>query len=93
MTSGDLTVGLETATAAYATVAAALEHAEEGASARIEVSRDRDVLVVRVTFGGDMPDDSRLLDLADRVGAAGGELRVTSAGDDTTMGARLPCES
>lgn len=89
-TSGDLAVGFETATAAYATVAAALEHAE-GASARIEVRRDRAVLEVRVTFGGERPDDSRLLDLADRVGAAGGELEITTAGEDTTMEARLPC--
>ena len=93
VTSGDLTVGLEPATAAYATVAASLQHARQGAPAQIEVSRDRAVLVVRITFGGEVPDDSRLVDLADRVGAAGGELRIILAGDDTTMEARLPCES
>jgi signal transduction histidine kinase len=89
-------VGMETAMAAYATVAAVLdsvEHPGSNTRAVILVDRDGDILTVSVEVqapGGTVLAD--FVDVADRVGALGGRLTTAEAATGTTVvTAVIPC--
>jgi signal transduction histidine kinase len=89
-------VGMETATAAYATVAAVLhsiEHPSPNTRAVILVDRDGDILTVGAEVqapGGTVLGD--FVDVADRVGALGGRLTTAEAATGTTaVTAVIPC--
>jgi signal transduction histidine kinase len=85
--------------AAYVTVAAALDNVVTHARtdhAHVALEEERDALIVRVADRGQggAVIGRGLTDVADRVGALGGSLEVTSRpGDGTDVVARLPCES
>jgi signal transduction histidine kinase len=96
--TGDLHVETETAMAAYATVAAALDPRRQLAatSAVVSIVRRNGTMTITIDGLGVVSDDSNapdLTELADRVGAAGGNLAVTSANGHTTFTAALPCAS
>ena len=76
-------------TTAYVTVAEAIEDAgRRGASfAAVRVAREGGRLVIAVDDDG-APRDSRMLHLADRVGALAGTIHV----GDTDLRAEMPCE-
>jgi signal transduction histidine kinase len=89
-------VGMETATAAYATVAAVLhsiEHPSPNTRAVILVDRDGDILTLGAEVqapGGTILGD--FVDVADRVGALGGRLTTAEAATGTTaVTAVIPC--
>lgn len=96
--SGADDVDAETAMAAYATVATALSLAEQTSPAecaRIAVERRDKFLNVRVeaaTAPGH-PSAADFIDVADRVGAVGGQLAVSSTDGRTVVTAALPCAS
>jgi signal transduction histidine kinase len=85
--------------AAYSTVATALDIFATHAGtdhAQVTLEEQGDELIVRVADRGHagMVDERGLTDVADRVGALGGSLGVTSRpGEGTEVVARLPCES
>jgi signal transduction histidine kinase len=89
-------VGMETAVAAYATVAAVLnsvEHPSPNTRAVILVDRDGDTLTVSAAIqapGGTVLAD--VVNVADRVGALGGRLTMAEAVTGTTVvTAVIPC--
>ena len=96
--SGNDDVDAEIAMAAYATVVTALDLAERtspGECARITVERCDECLNVSVeaaTAPG-VPAAVDFIDLADRVGALGGRLAVSSTDRRTVVTAVLPCAS
>jgi signal transduction histidine kinase len=85
--------------AAYVTVAAALDNVATHARtehAHVTLEEQGDALIVRVADGGQggAVIGRGLTDVADRVGALGGAVAVTSRlGEGTEVVARLPCES
>jgi signal transduction histidine kinase len=88
------------ATTAYYVVSEAMTNAIKHANAsriRIALCRSQEGLLVEVSddgIGGAHPAGSGLAGLADRVAAAGGELRVDSAREaGTLVKAELPCRS
>jgi signal transduction histidine kinase len=86
------------AIAAYATVANALHQATRRSlvsPVRVSIMRRDDTLHVAVTTTGDAAtnDVSLFTDLADRVGALGGQLLVSSDDTITTLTSVLPCVS
>ena len=90
-------VGMETAMAAYATVAAVLnsvEHPGPNTRAVILVDRDGDMLTVSASIqapGGTVLAD--FVNVADRVGALGGRLTTAEAATGATVvTAVIPCE-
>ena len=93
---GNCDVPDDLAVAAYATVANALDQATHGSRVRpvhVSILR-RDVsLDVSVSTPGDtgQNDVSDFSDLADRVGALGGQLSVSSDDTSTTLRTVLPC--
>jgi signal transduction histidine kinase len=93
--SGDIEVDAETAMAAYATVAAALDaHSEvDSTAAEVSVVRLDGTMTVTVASDRTVAESFDFTDIADRVGAARGELTVTSDADHTTVTAVLPCGS
>jgi signal transduction histidine kinase len=92
-------VGMETAMAAYATVAAVLhsiEHPSPNTRAVILVDRDGDTLTVSadVTADVDAVVAREFVDVADRVGALGGRFTTAETETGTTVvTAVIPCES
>jgi signal transduction histidine kinase len=91
-------VDAEAAMAAYATVAAALEQAARSTiatSARVSAIREEGTLTVRVEMQCPRAqiDDADFGDVADRVGALGGRLNVSSNDSRTVVMAVLPCGS
>jgi signal transduction histidine kinase len=88
-------VGMETAMAAYATVAAVLDsvgHPGPNTRAVILVDRDGDVLTVSAEVqapGGTVLAD--FVDVADRIGALGGRLTTEAATGTTVVTAVIPC--
>ena len=90
-------VGMETAMAAYATVAAVLnsvEHPGPNTRAVILVDRDGDTLTVSVEVEGTVGTvvAADFVDVADRVGALGGGLTTAEAATGTTVvTAVIPC--
>jgi signal transduction histidine kinase len=92
-------VGAEPAMAAYATVAAVLgsvEHPAPDSRALISVDREDDTLTVRaeVAAGGGTVVATDFIDVADRVGALGGQLtRSETATGATVVTAVIPCGS
>jgi signal transduction histidine kinase len=90
-------VGMETAMAAYATVAAVLnlvEHPGPNTRAVILVDRNGDTLTVTVEVEGALGTvvAADLVDVADRVGALGGRLTTAEAATGTTVvTAVIPC--
>jgi signal transduction histidine kinase len=91
-------VDAEAAMAAYATVAAALEQAARSTiatSARVSAIREEGTLTVRVEMQCPTAqmDDSDFGDVADRVGALGGRLNLSSNDSRTVVMAVLPCGS
>jgi signal transduction histidine kinase len=93
--TGDIDVDVETAMAAYATVAAALDARSEveSTAAEVTVVRHDGTMTVTVTIDRAPAESFDFTDIADRVGAARGELTVTSDADHTTVTAVLPCGS
>jgi signal transduction histidine kinase len=85
--------------AAYVTVAVALDNVATHArteQAHVTLEEQGDVLIVRVADSGQggAVTGAGLTDVADRVGALGGSVAVTSRpGEGTEVVARLPCES
>jgi signal transduction histidine kinase len=91
-------VGAEAAMAAYATVAAALDQAARttnATSAQVSAIREEGTLTVRVEMQCPTAqmDDSDFGDVADRVGALGGRLNLSSNDNRTVVMAVLPCGS
>jgi signal transduction histidine kinase len=92
-------VGMETAMAAYATVAAVLdsvEHPGPNTRAVILVDRDGDTLTVSVEVEGAVGTIAAadLVDVADRVGALGGRFTTAETATGTTVAtAVIPCGS
>ena len=90
-------VGMETAMAAYATVAAVLnsvEHPGPNTRAVILVDRDGDTLTVSVEVEGTVGTvvAADFVDVADRVGALGGRLTTAeTATGATVVTAVIPC--
>ena len=77
----------------------ATKHGGDGTSIRIDMTQDDDHLVVEIAddgpgFDNDRHADSRgLLNMADRVGAVGGELIIDSTeGSGSTVTARVPLQ-
>ena len=83
--------------AAYAAVAAALAHGRGQRppdSADVVATASEDRLTVRVeTTGASMPSDVDLADIADRVGAIGGELAVHPTELGFVLTVVVPCAS
>jgi signal transduction histidine kinase len=92
-------VGAEPAMAAYATVAAVLgsvEHPASDSRALIAIEQADDTLTVRgqVEAGGAAVVATDFIDVADRVGALGGQLtRSETATGATVLTAVIPCGS
>jgi signal transduction histidine kinase len=92
-------VGMETAMAAYATVAAVLhsiEHPSPNTRAVILVDRDGDTLTVSAEVTADVGAvvARDFVDVADRVGALGGRFTTAETETGTTVvTAVIPCES
>jgi signal transduction histidine kinase len=92
-------VGADAAMAAYAAIAAALgnvEHPSTATQARISAVQDRDTLTVRVEVhaGSWTTAAAAFSEVADRVGALGGRLTLSSTPEDeTVMTAVIPCAS
>jgi signal transduction histidine kinase len=92
-------VGADAAMAAYAAVAAALgnvEHPSTATQARISAVQDRDMLTVRVEVhaGSRTTAAAAFSEVADRVGALGGRLTLSSTPEDeTVVTAVIPCAS
>lgn len=86
-------------TAAYFAVVAGLKNVVTHArtdNARVTLTLDGQVLVVTVTDrgAGGAAVGRGLTDVADRIGALGGSLELTSVdGEGTTMSVRVPCGS
>ncbi len=94
--AGDLDVGPDASMAAYATVAAALDaryHGVDAALATVSLARLNNTLTVTVDTDGDDPDPPDFTDVADRVGAMGGELSVACSANHILVTAVLPCVS
>jgi signal transduction histidine kinase len=92
-------VGAEPAMAAYATavaVLASVEHPALDSRALISIDHEDDTLTVRaeVVAGGGAVVAADFVDIADRVGALGGQLtRSETATDATVVTAVIPCGS
>ena len=92
-------VGADAAMAAYATAAAVLgsvEHPAPGSRALISIDQADDTLTVRaeVEVGGGAGVARDFVDIADRVGALGGQLtRSETATGATVVTAVIPCGS
>ena len=92
-------VGADAAMAAYAAVAAALGnvgHPSAATQARISAVQDRDTLTVRVEVhaGSRTTVAAAFSEVADRVGALGGRLTLSSTPEDeTVVTAVIPCAS
>ena len=93
----DVEIAEESAMAAYAAVAAALAHGRGQRppdSADVVATASEDRLTVRVeTTGARMPSDVDLADIADRVGAIGGELAVHPTELGFVLTVVVPCAS
>jgi signal transduction histidine kinase len=88
-------VNAEVALAAYATVVAALRHARAARGrepARVALQRIGDDLVVRVEIDGS-GSGVEWTEVADRVGAVGGRLSVSTGADRVSVSAVIPCGS
>jgi signal transduction histidine kinase len=88
----------EVARAIYATVAAAIRHAEHEPStteARVAVSREGDAIRTTIDLHGGAPPRSApdSADAADRIGALGGTLTAATTAHGATLEAVLPCAS
>jgi signal transduction histidine kinase len=93
----DIGVAEESAMAAYAAVAAALAHARGQPppdSAHVVATAFQERLTVSVeTTGATMPSDVDLAEVADRVGAIGGDLAVHPTELGFVLTAVVPCMS
>jgi signal transduction histidine kinase len=92
------TVDAESAMAAYATVATALDQTTRSpmaSTARVSVIQDEGTLNVCVELPsiGTSTDDSDFTDVADRIGALGGHFSLSSKDGRTVVTAVLPCAS
>jgi signal transduction histidine kinase len=89
---GSADVPAETAMAAYAIVDAVLGRPQHAATAAVSVVNADGVLTVRVE-SDDAAAPPELTEVADRVGAVGGDMTVTSTPGTTVVTATLPCAS
>ena len=94
----DIAIQPETAMAAYAAVVAIIEQVDrQDIEGQVQVSGRRESGVLEISISvranGDFKARADLVDVADRVGAVGGNLSVESAGGITTVKAMLPCGS
>jgi signal transduction histidine kinase len=88
-------VGAEAAMAAYSAIVATLAALSAGAEAHVCVTQQGGFLVVRVAAADPIVRNIRatLVDAADRVGAAGGQLTVADNHDGHVVKAVIPCGS
>ncbi|MEP6660846.1 MAG: histidine kinase [Acidimicrobiales bacterium] len=89
--ANDCVVAGETALAVYATVVAALDAARASNAPRAHVSVcRRDSTIIAAVVTGPLIDTD-LVDAADRVGAVGGRLSLSTVDHETTVTAEFPC--
>ena len=97
VTDGDDAVPAEIAMAAYALVVATLGAAEASHATWARVAVDRDGANIGVLIESDMVGDPSgqpgWIEILDRVGAVGGELRTSIGDERATVRAVLPCAS
>jgi hypothetical protein len=81
--------------AAHATVAEVLHSARESGATRAEVTIERVDRSIDVRITSDAVPAGRfdLINIADRVGAVGGELRTAATGTAWVVTAVIPCAS
>jgi signal transduction histidine kinase len=93
--AGELTIPIESAMAAHATVAAALDAATGLAATRAAVAIDRleGSLVVRVESDAPALHEHDLVHVIDRVGAVGGDLSIIPTSTGSIVRAVIPCAS
>lgn len=93
----ELDVQSDAAMAVYAAVAAALDHARRAPvadSARVSASRSDSWVSVEVeAVGGGAPSDADLIDVVDRAGAIGGDVRTEVTSDGFVLTVVVPCAS
>jgi signal transduction histidine kinase len=90
-----LTISIESAMAAHATVSAALDAAQSAGATRATVAIDRidGTLDVRIESDAPAPHRHHLLHVFDRVGAVGGELSIDPTATGSIVRAEIPCAS
>ena len=90
-----LTISIESAMAAHATVSAALDAAQSAGATRATVAIDRidGTLDVRIESDAPAPHGHHLLHVFDRVGAVGGELSIDPTATGSIVRAEIPCAS
>ena len=86
------------AMAAYSMVAAAVEHAERRSSTdaiRVSARRGMDALLVSLDLAhhADAAEPPDLTDVADRIGAVGGDMSISATAWGTVVEAEIPCAS
>ena len=95
---GDDDVPSAVAMAAYSMVAAAVEHAERTSSTdaiRVSARRGDDALLVSLDLShhSHTPELPDLVDVADRIGAVGGDMSISASAWGTVVKAEIPCAS
>ena len=93
--SDGLTITIESAMAAHATVAAALDAAKAAGATQATVAIDRvgGTLDVRIESDALAPDEHDLVQVIDRVGAVGGQLSIDPTTTGSVVRAVIPCTS
>ncbi|HEX5014357.1 MAG TPA: histidine kinase [Candidatus Limnocylindrales bacterium] len=90
-------VGHDASMAAYATVTTVVDRARDAVtdpSIRVRAARDGPELVVHISATHVPPlDDATMTELADRAGASGGSMTVTSGEGKFELELRVPCAS
>lgn len=84
-------ISFDAATTVYLAVAASL--AASRAPVSVAVGCRNDLLHATVEITAGRPDDQTLTDLADRIGAAGGNMQVISNDSATVIRLEVPCGS
>ena len=93
--SADHRITIESAMAAHATVAAALDTAKSAGATKATVSIQRvdGTLHVRIESDAAAPDEHDLVHVTDRVGAVGGKLSMDPTTNGSVISAEIPCAS
>jgi len=93
--SDGLTIPIESAMAAHATVASALDAATAAGATRATVAIDRvdGNLHVRIESDAPAPHEHDLVHVIDRVGAVGGELSIDPTPTGSVVRVEIPCAS
>jgi signal transduction histidine kinase len=90
-----LTISMESAMAAHATVAAALDTAKSAGAtkATVAIQRVDGTVHVRIDSDAPAPDEHDLVHVTDRVGAVGGKLSIDPTTTGSVISAEIPCAS